>query len=227
MRRLFLIALACAFAAACTTTNTKLAKTVTTPDPGARILLVKPDVELTILLASGVNEPRADWNTTVRDNLIREIREELDGKSHSFTAVDPETAMGGRGGQILRLNQAVGASIQIFDYGALKLPTHADGFDWTLGEGAVAFGQSNNADYALFVLARGSWASEGRQALAVGAALLGAGIPMGSQALSASLVDLKTGRVVWYNIVGAGSGVDMRAEGADQLVKALLKDAPL
>jgi hypothetical protein len=222
-----MIALACALTAACTTTNTKVAKTVTTPDAGARILLVKPDVELSILLASGVNEPRADWSNTVRENLSREIQEQLGGKSHSFTAFDPEGAMGGRGGQVLRLNEVVGQSIQVFDYGALKLPTHADGFDWTLGDGAIAFGQSNNADYALFVLARGSWASEGRQALAVGAALLGAGIPMGSQALSASLVDLKTGRVVWYNIVHAGSGADMRAEGADELVKALLKDAPL
>lgn len=223
-----MIALACAFAAACTTTNTKVAKTVTTPDPGARILMVKPDVAVGILLASGVNEPRADWIKTIEGTLQRELETQLGRKSHAFRSFDPEAAMGGRGGQVLRLNQAVGESIRTFDYGVLKLPTHGKEFDWTLGDGAIAFGQANESDYGLFVVVRGTWSSDGRQAMAVGMALLGAGIPMGGQDLSASLVDLKTGRVVWYNMVHAGPGVDLRTvEGAATLVTALLKDAPL
>lgn len=223
------VAAACVATAACTTTNTKMAgpENLTKPAAGARVLLVEPDVSLALLTASGLQEPRADWSETAEKNLADAISGDLKAKNHVYSTLDPDDAMGGRVGQLLRLNEAVGGSIQVFSYGPVKLPTKKT-FDWTLGEGAQAIGETYGADYALFVSGRGSYASSGRVAAAVGLSLLGVGVPLGGQYAQASLVDLKTGRVVWYNVAFASPSADMReAAGADSLAGSLLKDIPL
>ena len=47
--------------AACTTTDTRLAdKTGTRPPSGTRILMVKPDIELSMLMVTGLEEAKAD-----------------------------------------------------------------------------------------------------------------------------------------------------------------------
>jgi hypothetical protein len=64
--------------------------------------------------------------------------------------------------------------------------------------------------------------------MAIGMALVGGSVPLGSQTVQLSLVDLKTGNIVWYNNVLAGPGADMRSRaGAKSLVEGLLKDIPL
>jgi len=84
------------------------------------------------------------------------------------------------------------------------------------------------ADYALFVTARGTYSSAGRKAAMIGMAMLGVSIPLGSQQIFASLVDLRTGRVVWFNVATAGPQADIRTpEGASLLVKDLLKGVPI
>ena len=227
MKRLIVI-LACLMAAACTTTSTRLAAVVTPPPAGTTILLVKPDIQLSLLTAAGLQEPRADWTAQGVENIDTQLRQSLATGSHTFKAVDPEDAMGGRTGQMMRLHEAVGNSILVFDYAGLKLPTKAEGFDWTIGEGAQALGQTYGADYALFVYGRGTYASAGRVATMVVASLIGAAVPLGSQQVFASLVDLRTGQVVWFNVAVAGPQADMRnPEGAQSLVTSLLKDAPL
>jgi uncharacterized 2Fe-2S/4Fe-4S cluster protein (DUF4445 family) len=62
----------------------------------------------------------------------------------------------------------------------------------------------------------------------LGAAMLGVAVPLGSQQVFASLVDLRTGQVVWFNVATAGPNADMRsADGAAALTTAVLKGAPL
>lgn len=58
-------------------------------------------------------------------------------------------------------------------------------------------------------------------------ALLGVGMQGGGQSVFASLVDLRTGRVVWFNVANAGPA-DMRdPAGAQALTTSLLQGAPL
>jgi hypothetical protein len=225
MKRLLAAALVCVALTACTTTNTKVASTVgEKPAAGARVLTLKPDVTLALLTVSGMTETRDDWSKNAQGYLEHEINAALQAKSHQLKAMDQQDGMSGRTGQLFRLNEAVGTSISGYGY----LPTKKGKFDWTLGEGAQVLGKTYDSDYALFVSVRGSYASGGRALAFVGMAALGVGIPMGSQQAYASLVDLKTGQVVWFNTILAGTGVDMRnAEGAHQLVGSLLKDLPL
>ncbi|MFT4253547.1 MAG: hypothetical protein QM608_13805 [Caulobacter sp.] len=219
---------ACLFLAACTTTNTRLAdKSPTKPAAGAKILIVQPDIELGLLTVTGIQEARADWSSQARGNIKRELEEAATAKSHVFRSLDPTTVEDPRALQLLRLHEAVGESIRGFNYGLYSLPTKKS-FDWTLGSGTQTLAQAYDADYALFTYGRGAYSSGGRKAAMVGAALLGVGMPMAQQYAFTSLIDLKTGKVVWFNVAVAGADSDMRSpEGAEVFAKALLKDAPL
>lgn len=228
MIRTIAVAIAALSLAACTTTATKTAfATPTKPVGGQRVLTVKPDIELSLLTAAGLNERRADWSEQARSNVAKAVESEMKGRSHQFRPLDPDTAMGGRAGQLLRLNNAVSDSILMSSYGYYKLPTKK-GFDWTIGDGAKTLGASYDGDYALFVTARGNYASSGRVVAAIGLSMVGVGVPLGKQQVQASLIDLKTGQVIWFNVATAGPSDDMRTpEGAASLVKAVLKDLPL
>lgn len=222
--------LACALLAGCTTTNVKSATpgAMTATAPNAKALLVQPDVQLAVITAAGLREAREDWSLSGQANLATALREQLQTRSHPIEILDPAASMSGRTGQLLRLNEAVGESIRTFEYGALKLPTKKGAFDWTLGDGAQELRAERGADYALFITARGTYASAGRKAVMVGAALLGVSVPLGQQQVFASLVDLKTGRVVWFNAAVAGPQADMRSPvGARSLCQDLLKGVPL
>jgi hypothetical protein len=229
LKRILTIAFASLWLAACTTTSTRVAdKAAVKPPAGSQVLLLEPAVELGLLTASGLTEPRADWSRSAQSNLAQEIEAQLKTRAHGFKMIDPEGAMEGRTGQLLRLNGAVGQSIILFNYSGMKLPTKGEAFDWTLGDGVKALAEQHGAQYALFVNAKGNYASGGRVATAVGMAMLGVSVPLGQQQVMASLVDLKTGKVAWFNVAVAGPNADMREpEGAKSLAESLLKNIPL
>ena len=101
-------------------------------------------------------------------------------------------------------HRAVGQSIALHSYGLMALPTKKE-FDWTLGDGAASLGGTEGAAYALFMFGDGTFADGGRVAMTVAMAMLGVGMDMGGQQVFVSLVELKTGRVVWSNYVIAGA----------------------
>lgn len=194
------------------------------PPAQSRVVVMTPDVQLNIMGAAGQLEPREDWSVSARDNLAASVTAYLQGKSHTPSALDPSTAMDGRIGQIIRLHSAVGVSL----IQRAALPTQRDRFEWTLGEGVREVGTAYSADYALFVGASGAYASGGRVVTMVALAALGVGVPLGNQVAYASLVDLRTGNVIWFNTVLASPGQDMRdAGGATSLVETLMRSAPL
>jgi hypothetical protein len=97
----------------------------------------------------------------------------------------------------------------------------------------VELQQATGADYALFTYVRDSYASGGRTALRVFAMLAGAAmgsyvdIGGGAQIGVATLVDLRTGQVVWHNVMAKQSG-DLRDEkGTKVTVDQMLKGLPL
>jgi hypothetical protein len=187
-----------------------------------------PDVQLAVLTAAGLQEPREDWSRSARDNLAGAIAAQVSAEGHAASSLDPTTAMDGRVGQVIRLHDAVGTSILAINYYRVNIPTRRENFEWTLGEGVRELNTAHNADYALFVTARGSYASAGRTAAVVGMAILGVGLPMGGQQAFASLVDLRTGNVIWFNVATAAPGEDMREpEGAAEVTRRLMQDAPL
>ena len=222
--------LACVALAGCTHTKVKSAApgmlTATAPD--SKGLLIQPDVQLAVLTAAGLHEPRADWSRAAQANLTAAITADLKGRSHPFETLDPAASMEGRAGQLLRLHEAVGQSVAVFEYGKPKLPTKKKVFDWTLGDGAQVLRDATGADYALFVTCRGTYASTQRKLVSIGAMFLLMDVPLGKQQVMASLVDLRSGRLVWFNLTTAGPATDIRdPDGARNLTHSLLKDIPL
>jgi hypothetical protein len=221
-------------AMACTTTQTRAMKALPErPAAGTAIIVLKPDIELSLLTASGLQEPNSQWSREALANVQMSLTTALQGRQHRFIPLDADTITSGRANQILRLHDSVATSILAFNYGVIGLPTKkATDFNWTLGPGALELARAStagtDAKYALITFGRGTYSSGGRVAMAIMGAALGAAVPMGGQQVYASLVDLGTGNIVWFNVATAGPQDDMRKpEGADALIKTMLKDVPL
>lgn len=215
--------------AGCTTTQTQVSKssTISWTAPTKRVLLVEPDVKLGELEAGGAIEWRADWSKTGTQYIQDDVRGVLIARgidvAQSGTVTDPH------GVQIVKLNDVVDSAIYMHAIigGNFKLPTKKEPFDFTLGPGVTDFGTRYGADYALFVVVRDSYTSAGRAALMIGAAILGVGVTGGQQVGYASLVDLKTGNVVWFNWLQSSNGDLRTAEPAQKVVDNLLHGIPL
>ncbi len=229
IRKYLLLTTALALAA-CTSTK-QFADIGFKPPAGSyKLIVMRPDVSVGLLTAGGMVEPRDEWTNTARTNILHslETQQALHGGVLKIAATREEA--GGNPVAIAdldRLHEAVGNSIKLHKYTALTLPTKAGKFDWTLGQDAVAFGQSSGYDYALFLHVTDSFASSGRVALQavafmgcmVGVCIMPGG---GQQAAFVSLVDLHTGQIVWYNHLASTVGDIRTADGADKVVHDLL-----
>ena len=153
MKRL-LIAAVCLMMAACTTTAVRKAETVRTPEAGSTILIVEPRIQLGLLTAGGVTEPREEWSQQARQHLLKHIQASMTQNQNRYVVGNVDDLMEGRIGQVVRLNEAVSQSIianEYFGYAGAKLATKKDDFAWTVGEGVNLVSEHFGADYALFV----------------------------------------------------------------------------
>lgn len=212
----------------------------TPPSGDYKLLVLRPDVTVGALTTGGMVEPRADWTDQARAGIVAALRAQQAARGGNIKIIEHRNQLAGVSEQELadveRLNSAVDQSIVEHKYLGDYLPTkRRTGLDWTLGDGAVRLGQKTGYDYALFLHAEDEVASKGRVALGLlglAGCFIGFCAPNvgGQQQLDyASLVDLKTGEVVWFNVVSAGSQVpgikfgDLRTpEGAAQMVERLL-----
>jgi hypothetical protein len=207
-------------------TVAKIAK----PAAGTPVLVVLPTVSLGLLTASGSTDPKQEWSENAQKFLNSALVKSLETKKYKTTGVDLNTFEDPSALQILKLNEAVTQSIGMNNF--VKLPTKPT-FDWTLGSGAAKLIPASSdptapPSYALFLNASGNYQSGGRAALNVGMALLGGPIITGSQVMYGTLVDLKTGQVVWFELIVVPSGTDIRTpEGATAAAAKLLQKLPL
>lgn len=211
-----------------TPNNIKKVDTLKSDLSSTKILLMPMDVELSILTAAGLLEPQAEWTTNALGYMTRSLegnfsRANYDITVHENTDTDPASELV----QLQKLHEAVGLSVLTHHIGPLKLPSKKGGvFDWTLGSKAQQLKKASSADYALFVFVRDSYSSGGRVALQIGMAILGAHVPGGQQVGFASLVDLNTGDIVWFNHLWSGTGDLRKQETADKTVAVLLDNFP-
>ncbi|HEY1877738.1 MAG TPA: hypothetical protein VGG66_09715, partial [Rhizomicrobium sp.] len=144
------------------------------------------------------------------------------------SVVEANTSADARESQIVKLNSAVGQAILLhLYYSPIKLPAKGDALDWTLGPGVQVLHDKYNGDYALFIHVRDSYSSTGRQALMGVSALLLIPVPGGFQSGFASLVDLRTGRIVWFNRLLSVNGDMRNPDDARDTVGELLQGLPL
>jgi hypothetical protein len=196
-------------------------------------------VTVNSLTTGGVAQPRADWSEQARTNIVQALRAEEGARGGKVLILAHRNELpnvpADEVADVERLNYAVAQSIALHKYSGAALPTkHGKGLEYTLGEDAVSLGRRTGYDYALFIHAEDNIASTGRtalQVLGVAGCFIGFCAPSGgsNQFAYASLVDLRTGEVVWFNVLQTGSqlpGVsfgDIRTpEGSAQMVERLL-----
>lgn len=215
---------------ACATTNQVADTQFRPPEGHYRVIVMQPDISVGVLTAGGAVEPREDWTNQARDNVLKALSAQQTKRGGDIKIASTREEAGGDTQQVsdlIWLHNAVGQAIKVHKYTVFTLPTKQGKFDWTLGKEAVAFGQATQYDYALFLHAQDSFSSGGRVALqamsmlgcAVGVCVMPAG---GMQIAFASLVDLKSGQVVWFNTLASGSGDIRTPQGAQQMVDSLL-----
>ena len=200
------------------------------PTPGARVLIMPPDVEVSELTAAGLLEPNAAWTAAAEVNIDRALESVLGEFGAKAVRFNPNGSLIRKPevSQLLKLHGAVGSSILVHQYmAALRLPHKQGRFDWTLGKDAAIIGKAYKARYALFVYFRDSFSSDARVALNVLTAMVGAGVQGGQQTGFASLVDLTDGDIVWFNVLHSTTGDLREAEAAREASRTLLSELPL
>lgn len=181
-------------------------------DVRGRIALAGADIALSEHFADGTAVPRAEWATAARLLLVQAAHEVLDRQA--ITAVDYAPATGAGDPDLPeRLLASAGAG-----------NSPADDRTATSVRNEVApILHATGADYGLFIRLRGSHASDGRAAMrAAGRLLLGGNMGGDVHEGAATLLDLRSGRMVWHCRL-SGTNADLRTlAGARSAVAALL-----
>jgi hypothetical protein len=190
----------------------------------AKVAIAPLDVELFELSAGGVLVPKADWTEAANKHMGAALERKAGslGVGTQFIAerVADDHA------ELLHLYGAVARAISMHHMGAMKLPTKEDRLDWGFGDSLRPLQAATGTRYALFTWMRDSYASPERKAMMIGLALVGVGVSGGVQVGYASLIDLESGQVLWFNQAVSGTG-DLRDEkSAVASVDGLLNGFP-
>jgi len=202
----------CTLLAACSTTDVRVASDASGAPVKVHgsVVLIDPDIELYEVAAGGLQEPRPQWTEAARHAYPAAVRELLATLGSSLLPdflPPPALQPGDRVHQLLLLNQAVANSIVLHSQPGSDLATKNGRFDWTLGPGVSVLRDATHADYALFTYIRDSRGGEHTEL--------------------ASLVDLRSGQLVWFNLMRDDKGDLRDATGARATVATLLKQIPL
>ena len=218
--------------AGCTTTQVR---TLSSPEGvipalDGSVVMIAPDIEVSEVIAGGVSEPRKAWTEAARRHYPEAARQRLASQGVVLRpdfVIPIDTAPEQRLRQLELLSQAVSISILQYSGPNGHLRNKHGRFDWTLGPGVAELRQATGADYALFTYLRDGYSSGGRVAMRViGFLLLGGDIGGGLQVGVASLVDLRSGQVVWHNLLVDQTGDLRTPEGARETAGDLLKGFP-
>jgi hypothetical protein len=203
-----------------------LAPNFTTRPADTKLVIVPADIELFSLSAGGVPEAKADWTEAATKHFATGLKTKSGLLGSNVTTIK-ESDLDDLA-ELSSLHGAVATSVFVYHMfgGAGGLPTKDGKLLWSLGDAVKPLREKTGADYALFTWVRDSYASAERKAAIVVMAVLGVGLTGGSQIGYASLVDLKTGQIVWFNNLARGFG-DLREEKpALETVEALLRSFP-
>ena len=208
------------------------------------VVLILPRIDVFYLETGGLPEKRDDWSEQARNNVLAAVQSEL--RSRTNLAIQPVS----RGpaneetpsslDSTYALFEVVNQSILLHTYHPrpeYRFEDKIKNFDYSLGA-EVKEMISTESDSLLLVTGKDHIWSEGRKALQALGVLLGIGagvatgtviIPQlgGGTDLQATLVDGRSGDLLWYHAVGGAGGYDLRdPQSAAGLVKNLFNEFP-
>ena len=193
-----------------------------------KVVLLPPQVFVYELSAGGVPTRMADWEATARDNLIAaatRLSHEAGFELLPAPALDPLLA------DLLEahigLYERVAQSVFVYGRGDMDAWAHKKNeFDYTVGPGLAFLRQQTGADAALIVLGSDYISSGGRRAAFVAGLLLGVVMPLGQSFITAGIVDLTTGDVLWMGFDSSASMDSRTPADVDSLMHDLYQTWP-
>ncbi len=194
---------------------------------GTKVVIMPTDIELFSISGGGVLEPKADWTEAASKHFKAALMEKK--KTLGLVTVELSESDADDVAEVNTLHAAVARAISLHHFGisSMNLPTKEGKLDWSMGEAVRVIKAKTGADYALFSWVRDSYASAERVAAMVVLALFRVGVSGGAQIGYASLVDLNTGKVLWFNRLARGSGDLREPQKAAETLNALLDQFPV
>lgn len=193
-----------------------------------RILLFRPDIEVTEETVGGLDQPKADWTQKARIALLDALTEDQRRRTHEFVQMDQLQNVQAADAEEYRslFKLIINAAIEHKFYPGNKLPSKAARFDWTLGTGANKLGGDGIYNYGLFLRSYDSFPSASRSRASVIGSLMGEGEVRGKHYGYAALVDLTTGDMVWINVNLRMLSDTRTPDGAGKRITELLSGFP-
>lgn len=192
----------------------------------AKVVIMPVDVELFSLSAGGTAEPKADWTAAAQQHMTAAMTQKAAKLGLATTTMDEHAA--DEFAEQVGLHAAVAGSIALHHSlgGGWALPTKEGRLDWSFDDSMKPLQAKTGARYGLFVWVRDSYASAERKAAMVAMALLGVAVSGGIQVGYASLVDLDSGKVLWFNRLARGTGDLRESASAVESIDVLLAGFP-
>lgn len=181
-----------------------------------KILLIEPEIYVKELSVGGVAEKVDDWSTQAKTNVRTALARQINDRRLFDKLELPENMTSEELASLdehVALYDVVGSNAFYFGRAEFDAWKHKKNeFDYTLGPGLKALSDKTGADAALFIIGEDFISTGGRKAARVFAALFGVVIPASPTFLSAALVDLKTGDILWMNYGFALDSKDLRKQ---------------
>jgi hypothetical protein len=217
-----------AFNAASASNNSTKPGFLISADTPARIVVLKKDVSVAEVTTGGLDQPKADWTNQAQSSFDTALQANLSQRSIAFVTMP---ALKGEDAKLLSnyidlLKITADQAIKHEVFAGEALPTKNSDLLWTLGPGVKMLGDKINADYGLVIYSRNSYVSKGRKSAEVIASLMGEKPTTGVHAGSMTLVDLKTGDIVWMNIDVQLNGDVRNDVGANEQIAQLMEKFP-
>jgi len=207
-------------------THTSLKQTPDRPLP-KKVLLLPTDVRVHEISMGGVVEKVDSWSEEASGHVLQDLRQRT-GAAGVFELADPP-ALSDEERALLDQHAALYEAVAGSAFLARASPIAAwrargQEFDYTLGPGLKELAEKTGLDAALIVIGTDHISSAGRKAAMVMGTVLAAAlgvvvVPQGGVAfLSAGVVDLRTGDLLWFDTEQSGA-VSLRDK---QAVKNML-----
>ena len=215
------------FIYSCSSFTTEPKYTITTFEKNnTKILLMPIDIEICELTIAGICEPNASWTKESKKNIILGFEEILKNKNASLNKYNKKD-QNNEIVQLIKLHTQMGQEIINNEYGSMELPTK-ENFDWSIGNKVKLLKKKHKSDYAIFIFFRDQYSSTQRVIYNIVTAILFPGIiPIGgSQLAFASLVNLNTGDIVWFNGYYRSVGDVRDLKSARDIVSKIFEEFP-
>jgi hypothetical protein len=196
-----------------------------------KIVLIEPEIFVKELSVGGVAEKVDEWSIKAKNNVRSALAAQIASR-HLFDKLElPENLSPEEIASLdehVALYDVVGFNAFYYSRAEFDAWKHKrTEFDYTLGSGLKTLADRSGADAALFIVGEDYISTGGRKAARVFAAMFGVVLPPSPTFLSAALVDLRSGDILWMNYGFAMDSKDLRiAEDVNKMMNEMFLNYP-